>query len=87
MAAWSIGLHHRTHDGVAAPLLSGPNLDWVKNSQAAIGARVKLGGKTLDVTDLRIVPASEAVDVPRSPWRQVLGPLGVESALLLTRAG
>ncbi|MGH3636871.1 MAG: nitroreductase family deazaflavin-dependent oxidoreductase [Mycobacterium sp.] len=77
----------RTDDGVAVLLVYGPNRDWVKNLQAANGGRIKLGGKTFDVTDPRIVPTGEAVGTLRSPWRQLLGSVGVASALLLTRAG
>ncbi|MGH3553642.1 MAG: nitroreductase family deazaflavin-dependent oxidoreductase [Mycobacterium sp.] len=77
----------RTRDGVAVLLVYGPNRDWVKNLQTANGGRIKLGGKTFDVTDPRIVPTSEAVGALRSPWRQLLGSAGVASTLLLTRAG
>jgi deazaflavin-dependent oxidoreductase (nitroreductase family) len=77
----------RTRDGVAVLLVYGPNRDWVKNFQAANGERVKLGGKTFDVTDPRTVPAREAIDSLRSPWRQLLGSIDVAFALLLNRAG
>lgn len=77
----------RTDDGVAVLLMYGPNRDWVKNLQAAGGGRVKLYGKTFDVTDPRIVPTREAVRSFRAPWRQLLGSAGVESTLLLARAG
>lgn len=53
----------------------------------ANGGRVRLYGKTFDVTDPRIVPADEAVGALKSPWRQLLGSVGVESALLFIRAG
>lgn len=76
----------RTDDGVAVLLVYGPNRDWVKNLQAADGGRVTLYGKTFDVTDPRIVPTGEAAGALKTPWRQLLGSAGVESALLLTRA-
>ncbi|OBI41331.1 hypothetical protein A5707_07670 [Mycobacterium kyorinense] len=76
----------RTDDGVAVLLVYGPNRDWVKNLQATGGGRVTLYGKTFDVTDPRIVPTGEAVRALKTPWRQLLGSAGVESALLLTRA-
>ncbi|OHU94739.1 nitroreductase family deazaflavin-dependent oxidoreductase [Mycobacterium talmoniae] len=76
-----------TPDGVAVLLVYGPDRDWLKNLQAAGGGRVKLSGKTFDVTDPRVVPTSEAVGLLKPPWRQLLGHAGVESTLLLTRAG
>lgn len=78
----------RTRDGGVAILLPyRPDRDWVKNLQAAGGGRVMLYGKTFDVTNPRIVPTGEAVGALKLPWRQLIGRLGVESALLLTRAG
>ncbi|SRX92229.1 hypothetical protein MSP7336_00454 [Mycobacterium shimoidei] len=78
----------RTQDGGVAILLPyRPDRDWVKNLHAAGGGRVKLYGKTFDVTDPRVVPTREALGLLKSPWRQLLGSTGVESTLLLTRAG
>jgi deazaflavin-dependent oxidoreductase (nitroreductase family) len=76
----------RTPDGVAILLWYGPDRDWVKNLQAAGGGRVKLSGKTFDVTEPRIVATGEAVGLLKSPWRQLLGHTGVASTLLLTHA-
>ncbi|HEX7322718.1 MAG TPA: nitroreductase family deazaflavin-dependent oxidoreductase [Mycobacterium sp.] len=76
-----------TPDGVAVLLVYGPDRDWVKNLQACGGGRVKLSGKTFEVTDPRVVPTSEAVRLLNPPWRQLLGHAGVASTLLLTRAG
>lgn len=78
----------RTRDGGVAVLLPyRPDRDWVKNLQAAGGGRVKLYGKTFDVTNPRIVPTTEAADLVKAPWRQLLGLSRVESTLLLARAG
>lgn len=76
-----------TPDGVAVLLVYGPDRDWVKNLQAAGGGRVKLSGKTFNVTEPRVVPTPEAVGLLRPPWRQLLGRAGVAYTLLLTRAG
>lgn len=78
----------RTRDGGVAVLLPyRPDRDWVKNLQAAGGGRVRLYGKTFDVTDPRVVPTREAVGLLKPPWRKLMGSAGVESTLLLTRAG
>lgn len=74
-----------TADGVAVLLPYGTDRDWVKNLQAADGGRVKLGGKTFDVTNPLVVPTAEAVRLLRPPWRQLLGRAGVAHTLLLTR--
>jgi hypothetical protein len=39
------------------------------------------------VTNPRIVPTANAVDSVKPPWRQVMKATGIESSLLLTRAG
>ena len=76
----------RTRDGGVAVLLPyRPDRDWVKNLQAAGGGRIKLYGKTFDVADPRVVPTREAARVLRAPWRQLVGSVGVDSTLLLTR--
>lgn len=78
----------RTRDGGVAVLLPyRPDRDWVKNLQAAGGGRVRLYSKTFDVSDPRVVPTREAVRLLKSPWRQLMGSTGVESTLLLVRAG
>lgn len=74
-----------TADGVAVLLPYGTDRDWVKNLQAADGGRVKLGGKTFNVTNPLVVPTAEAVRLLRPPWRQLLGRAGVAHTLLLTR--
>ncbi len=74
-----------TTDGVAVVLPYGPDRDWVKNLQAAGGGRVKLRGKTFEVTNPRVLPTSDAVGLLKSPWRQLVGSAGVAYTLLLTR--
>lgn len=74
-------------DGVAVLLAYGPDRDWVKNLQAAGGGRVTLSGKTFDVTNPQVVPTAQAVELLKSPWRQLLGHAGVPYSLLLRRGG
>lgn len=76
-----------TPDGVAVLLVYGPERDWLKNLQATGGGRVTMSGNTFAVTDPRVVPTSDAVELLKPPWRRLLGHAGVESTLLLTRAG
>lgn len=75
----------RTRNGVAILLPYGADRDWVRNLQAANGGRVKLSGKTFDVTDPHTLPTKEAVASLAPPWRQLLAHSGVESTLLLRR--
>ncbi|MBS9534412.1 nitroreductase family deazaflavin-dependent oxidoreductase [Mycobacterium sp. M1] len=76
----------RTPDGVAVLLPYGTDRDWVKNLTAAGGGRVKFSGRTFAVTDPRIVDTTDAAGLLKSPWRQLLGRLGVPHTLLLNRA-
>lgn len=75
-----------TVDGVAVLLPYGTGTDWVRNLQASGSGRVQIEGRSLLVTDPRVVPLSEALAVVKGPWRQVLRVAPVESALLLTRS-
>ena len=75
-----------TAGGVAVLLPYGTARDWVKNLTAAGGGRVKMSGKTFDVTNPRVVPTGEAVGLLKPPWRQLLGRAGVAHTLLLDRA-
>ena len=77
----------RTHDGVAVLLPYGAETDWLKNLQSANGGQVKLSGRTFRVTNPRIVSTAEAVESVKPPWRQIMKATGIESSLLLTRAG
>jgi deazaflavin-dependent oxidoreductase (nitroreductase family) len=77
----------RTSDGVAVLLAYGTDTDWVQNFQAAGGGQVKLSGKTFQVTNPRILPTADAVQSVKPPWRQIMTATGVESTLLLSRAG
>jgi deazaflavin-dependent oxidoreductase (nitroreductase family) len=76
----------KTENGMAVLLPYGTDSDWVKNLQAANGGRVKLGGKLIRVTDPRIVPTAEAMQLVKPPWRWAMRVGGAEHALLLTRA-
>ncbi|MEZ0385366.1 MULTISPECIES: nitroreductase family deazaflavin-dependent oxidoreductase [Mycobacteriaceae] len=75
-----------TAGGVAVLLPYGTGRDWVKNLRAANGGRAKMGGKTFAVTNPRVVPTAEAAGLLKSPWRQLLGRVGVAHTLLLDRA-
>lgn len=75
-----------TADGVAVLLPYGTERDWVRNVLSAGGGRVKMGGKTFDVTRPRVVPTGEAIGLLRSPWDRLLGHAGVAHTLLLDRA-
>jgi hypothetical protein len=75
-----------TADGVAVLLPYGTERDWVRNLTAAGGGRVKMGGKTFDVTNPRVVRTDVATEQLKPPWRQLLGRAGVAHTLLLDRA-
>ena len=49
-----------TDDGVAVLLTYGPDRDWLKNITAAGRARMKRMGRTIELTDPRVVPKAEA---------------------------
>jgi deazaflavin-dependent oxidoreductase (nitroreductase family) len=73
--------------GVAVLLPYGTDRDWVKNLQAAGGGWAKMSGKTFAVTNPRVVPTAEAIELLKPPWRQLLARAGVAHTLLLDRAG
>ncbi|MGK2867772.1 MAG: nitroreductase family deazaflavin-dependent oxidoreductase, partial [Mycobacterium sp.] len=50
-----------TADGVAVLLPYGTGTDWVRNLQASGSGRVQIEGRSLLVTDPRVVPLSEAL--------------------------
>lgn len=49
-----------TDDGVAVLLTYGPDRDWLKNITAAGGARMRRRGRTIALTDPRVVTKAEA---------------------------
>jgi deazaflavin-dependent oxidoreductase (nitroreductase family) len=75
-----------TDDGVAVLLTFGPDRDWLKNIAAAGRCRIQRLGKTVDLTDPRVVPKAEAAARVTGFWRAVFPRLPFESAVLLTRA-
>ncbi|MGJ0119395.1 nitroreductase family deazaflavin-dependent oxidoreductase [Williamsia sp. MIQD14] len=52
-----VGFH--TPQGFAIPVLYGPRTQWVKNVTAANGGEIRRAGKRYELTDPRVVPASE----------------------------
>lgn len=74
-----------TDDGVAVLLTYGPDRDWLKNIIAAGQARIKRMGRTIEVTEPRVVPKAEAAAHVTGFSRRVFPRLPFESAVLLTR--
>ena len=73
-----------TDDGVAILLTYGPDRDWLKNITAAGGARMRRHGKTIELTDPRVMPKAEAA--PAVKGRPLFARLPFEQAVLLKRA-
>ncbi|AKS30581.1 nitroreductase family deazaflavin-dependent oxidoreductase [Mycolicibacterium goodii] len=74
-----------TDEGVAIVLTYGPDRDWLKNLTAAGTAEIRRHGKTIRVTDPRVVPRTEAAARVRGPIRWVVARLPFEQAVLLRR--
>lgn len=74
-----------TDDGVAVLLTYGPDRDWLKNIIAAGQARIKRMGRTIEVTEPRIMSKAEAAAHVTGFSRRVFPRLPFESAVLLTR--
>ena len=74
-----------TDDGVAVLLTYGPNRDWLKNVVAAGGGRMRRYGKTLELTDPRVMPKAEAAPAVKGLWRPIFARLPFEQAVLFTR--
>lgn len=75
-----------TNDGVAILLTYGPNRDWLKNITVAGGGKLRRYGKTVTVTEPRIVSKAEAALQVRRGWRPIFARLPFEQAVLLTTA-
>jgi hypothetical protein len=75
-----------TDDGVAVLLTYGPNRDWLKNVVAAGGGRMRRYGKTLELTDPRVMPKAEAAPAVKGLWQPIFARLPFEQAVLLRRA-
>jgi len=87
------GKHYRTPltvfptvDGIAVMLTYGPDRDWLKNVTAAGRAQMRRGGRTIEVTEPRVVTKGEAAARVTGFWRVIFPRLPFESAVLLTRA-
>lgn len=74
-----------TDDGFAILLTYGPNRDWLKNITAAGGGRLKRHGRTVAVTEPRIVTKLEAAPQVTGLGRLVFGRLPFDQAVLLNR--
>lgn len=86
------GKHYRTplnvfptDDGVAVLLTYGPDRDWLRNVTAAERARMRRMGRTIVVTEPRIVTKAEAASRVTGFWRPVFARLPFESAVLFRR--
>ena len=76
-----------TDYGVAVLLTYGPNRDWLKNIVSAGGGRMRRYGKTIELTDPRVMPKAEAAQSVKGLWRPIFATLPFEQAVLLKRAG
>ena len=74
-----------TDDGVAILLTYGPDRDWLKNLIAADSGRMTRYGKTLELTDPRVMPKAQAAPAVRGWMRALFGLLPFEQAVLLKR--
>jgi deazaflavin-dependent oxidoreductase (nitroreductase family) len=74
-----------TDDGVAVLLTYGPNRDWLKNVTAAGHTELRHMGKTIRLTEPRVVPKAEAATQVTGFWRAIFPRLPFDSAVLLTR--
>lgn len=74
-----------TDEGIAILLTYGPNRDWLKNVVSAGDARMRRHGRTIDLTDPRIVTKTEAAQHVTGLAKPVFGRLPFEQAVLLRR--
>ncbi len=74
-----------TDDGVAILLTYGPNRDWLKNIMFTDGGRMRRYGKTLELSNPRVMPKAEAAPAVKGLWRQMFARLPFEQAVLLKR--
>jgi deazaflavin-dependent oxidoreductase (nitroreductase family) len=75
-----------TDDGVAILLTYGPDRDWLKNITAAGVCRMRRYGKTIELTDPRVMPKAEAALSVKGLWRPIFARLPFEQAVLLSQA-
>lgn len=74
-----------TDEGVAIMLTYGPDRDWLKNITAAGGAEMRRHGKTLRLTEPRVVPKAEAASHVVGRAQKVFARLPFDQAVLLRR--
>jgi deazaflavin-dependent oxidoreductase (nitroreductase family) len=74
------------HRRSGCSLTYGPNRDWLKNVVSAGGGRMRRYGKTLELTDPRVMPKAQAGPAEKGLWRPIFARLPFEQALLLRRA-
>lgn len=74
-----------TDECVAILLTYGPNRDWLKNLTAAGGAEMRRHGRTIRLTDPRVVSKAEAAPHVTGAIGRVFGRLPFEQAVLLRR--
>jgi deazaflavin-dependent oxidoreductase (nitroreductase family) len=74
-----------TDDGVAVMLTYGPNRDRLKNVSAAGHAQLRRMGKTIELTEPRVVPKAEAAAKVTGISRAIFPRLPFDSAVLLTQ--
>ena len=76
-----------TDDGLAIVLTYGPDRDWLKNITATGHARMRHRGKTIELTNPRVMPKAEAATAVKGLGRPIFARMPVEQAVLLTHAG
>jgi deazaflavin-dependent oxidoreductase (nitroreductase family) len=72
--------------GVAILLTYGPNRDWLKNIVAANGGHLRRYGKTITLTEPRVVPKAEAARHVTGLWKPIFARLPFDDAVLLRRS-
>jgi deazaflavin-dependent oxidoreductase (nitroreductase family) len=75
-----------TDEGVAILLTYGPDRDWLKNVTAAGSAHMRRYGKTITVSEPRIVPKAEAARHVTGFFRPIFPRLPFDQAVLLRSA-
>jgi deazaflavin-dependent oxidoreductase (nitroreductase family) len=74
-----------TDEGVAIMLTYGPDRDWLKNIVSAGSCRMRRYGKTIELSDPRVMPKAEAAQSVKGVWRPIFARLPFEQAVLLKR--
>lgn len=72
-------------DGYVIALTYGPDADWVRNVLAASGCEIVNKGRTIRLTDPRVVHDEQRKDMPKRV-RFILARVGVNDFLHLRRA-